>query len=111
MADKPPYPGVYDDIPDAETLSPARREPPSALPPLFGSSTDDLRVGPYEVFKVLADAPGAKMLEARDAAGQQRLLQLAHVRAPRDGETTRDQLDYLKQIADGTKELQGDPEV
>src|SRR5262245_17633254 len=112
MADKPPYPGVLDDIPEAETLAPPRREPPSPPPELYGGSgDDDQRVGPYDVFKVLTDAPGAKMLEARDAAGQQRLLQLAHVRAPRHGETTRHQLDYLRLVADRTKEMQGDPEV
>src|SRR5215208_1760096 len=111
MADKPPYPGVFDDIPDAETIAPStRREPRAAPAMLFGGPADELKVGPYEVFKILADAPGAKMLEARDAAGQQRLLQLAHIRAPREGESAKEQLEYLKSIALHTQALQGDPE-
>jgi hypothetical protein len=99
-----------DPIPDAETIAPIgpiHRDQSTTVP----IADEEAKVGPYDIFKVLVDAPGAKMLEARDAAGQQRLLQLVHVRAPRSEETTKDQLAYLKQIADRTEEAQNDPEV
>lgn len=102
--------GAPDSIPDAETIAPIgplRRDPSATIPVV----EEDHKIGPYEIFKVLVDAPGAKMLEARDAAGQQRLLQLVHVRAPREGETTKDQLEYLKLINTRTEEAQSDPEV
>ncbi len=69
------------------------------------------RVGPFEVVRELSDAPGACLVEARDADGERRLLQLARFRAAvDDGERGQRQAEE-RAIARRTAELIGDPDV
>lgn len=75
------------------------------------TADEDLRIGPYDVFKRLVDAPGASMVEARDRSGQQWLLQLAHCRPARSSGEEPDWRDYERMISVATQHLSTDPDV
>ena len=63
------------------------------------------RVGPFEVVREVTRAPGLVLVEARDADGERRLLQLARFRAAHDDEERGARTHHEKQIARRTAEL------
>src|SRR5262245_4065743 len=93
------------------------RKLPSALDGTGEASPEEAvffvsgRVGPFEVVRELSHAPGALLVEARDADGERRLLQLARFRAAIDEAERARRHAEERAIARRTAELIGDPEV
>src|SRR5262249_46135500 len=76
-----------------------------------GSPDEDLRIGPYDVFKTLVVAPAGRFIEARDGAGEQRLLHVVQLRAPRTREEENELAEYVRMVATATAHFDSDPHV
>jgi hypothetical protein len=63
------------------------------------------RVGPFYVVRERSRVPGSTLVEARDADGERRLLQLARFRAPTDEVERGERQRLERQIAQRTAEL------
>src|SRR5687768_7660904 len=94
---------------DLETEVAGRRRVAETSPGL--ATDEDLRIGPYDVFRALSEVPGGRILEARDASREQRLLQVARLRAPKSESEERERADLVRAIAQQTSQMSTDVDV